>query len=107
MKPGESAVVEAGLPRLVDFGSTSCLPCKMMVPVLDELSTEYKGKLSVEFVNIYEDKESARQYKIRAIPTQVFIDASGKEFFRHMGYYPKANIIARFKEHGIDFGKAN
>ncbi|MHB1457895.1 MAG: thioredoxin family protein, partial [Armatimonadota bacterium] len=88
-KPDLSTSDPTGLPRLIDFGSTSCLPCKMMVPVLDELSTEYKKKLSVEFINIYEDKESARQYKIRAIPTQVFIDRSGKEFFRHMGYYSK------------------
>lgn len=93
------------LPRLVDLGSTTCVPCKMMASVLDNLSTGYKGKLSVEFININEDREAAQQYNIRAIPTQVFIDASGKEVFRHEGYYPKEDILAKFKELGINIGK--
>jgi len=96
---------EKGLPRLVDLGSTTCVPCKMMTSVLDDLSSGYKGKLAVEFININEDREAAQQYNIRAIPTQVFIDASGKEIFRHEGYYPKEDILAKFKELGINLGK--
>ena len=105
MKQGSSGTVAVSLPKLVDLGSTTCVPCKMMVSVLDDLSSGYKGRLSVEFIDINKDREAAQQYKIRAIPTQVFIDASGKEFFRHEGYYPKEDILAKFKEHGIDMGK--
>ncbi len=94
-----------GLPRLVDLGATTCVPCKMMSSVLDELSAEYKGKLSVEFIDINENSAAAQRYNIRAIPTQVFIDAAGKEFFRHEGYYPKEDILTKYKEHGIDLGK--
>lgn len=105
VKPGKSGKVAAGIPKLVDLGSTTCIPCKMMASVLDDLSSGYKGKLAVEFININESREAAQRYKIRAIPTQVFIDASGKEFFRHEGYYPKEDILAKFKEHGIDLRK--
>jgi len=107
VQPGnlKSAKPVSGLPKLVDLGSTTCVPCKMMVSVLDGLSSGYKGKLSVEFINISEDREAADRYHVRAIPTQVFIDASGKEVFRHEGYYPKEDILAAFKEHGIDLGK--
>lgn len=104
-KSGAIVKVAAGIPKLVDLGSTTCVPCKMMASVLDELSAGYKGKLLVEFIDINKNREAAQQYKVRAIPTQVFIDASGKEFFRHEGYYPKEDVLAKFKEYGIDLGK--
>jgi len=93
------------LPRLVDLGSTTCIPCKMMTPVLEALGKDYKGKLKVEFIDVSKNAEAARQYRVRSIPTQVFLDADGKEFFRHEGYYPKEDILAKFKQHGINLGK--
>ena len=93
------------LPRLVDLGSDTCVPCKMMVPVLEDLTKTYEGKLTVEFINISENREAAAAYQVRAIPTQVFYDTHGREFYRHLGYYPKEDIVAKFKEQGIDLDK--
>jgi thioredoxin 1 len=92
------------LPKLVDLGAKSCLPCKMMVPVLEELTKEYQGRLEVVFHDVWENPQAGRDYGIRVIPTQVFLDTQGKEFFRHEGYMPKADILAKFKGHGINLG---
>ncbi len=50
--PEASPTAAAALPRLVDLGSTTCIPCKEMAPILDELKTELKGKVEVEFINV-------------------------------------------------------
>jgi len=91
-----------GLPRLVDLGRETCIPCKMMIPVLAQLREEYAGRLSVEFVNTEENPAEANKYNIKLIPTQVFIDASGKELFRHEGFFSKEDILAKWKEFGVD-----
>lgn len=88
-------------PRLIELGSKTCIPCKMMQPILDELRRDYGSQLEVIFYDIYERRDMAEAYQIRVIPTQVFLDAEGKEFFRHQGFYPKEDILARFEEHGI------
>jgi thioredoxin 1 len=95
---------DRALPRLVDLGSKTCIPCKMMEPVLDELATEYAGRLSVEFIDVKADPEAGRRYRISVIPTQIWFDASGKELMRHEGFIPKADILATFHDHGVDFG---
>ena len=92
---------EKPLPKLLDLGADKCIPCKMMTSVLDELTKEYKGKLKVEFIDVWKDRKAAEKYKIQSIPTQIFYDAKGKELYRHVGYYPKADILAKFKELGI------
>ncbi len=93
------------LPRLVDLGAKKCIPCKMMAPILEELSKDYKGKLKVEFIDVWENRAAAKEYKIRAIPTQIFYEAGGLEFYRHEGFISKDDILAKFKEHGIVFKK--
>ena len=91
----------AALPRLLELGSDSCRPCQMMQPVLAALRAEYAGKLQVDFIDVWKDTAAGDKYGIRAIPTQIFFDATGKELFRHTGYYPKEDILAKFKEFGI------
>lgn len=98
--PAEAAA-KSGLPRLVDLGSTTCIPCKELAPILEELKTEFKGKVSVEFIDVTKDAAAADEYKINVIPTQVFIDKDGKEVARHEGFYPKADILAQFEKMGI------
>lgn len=93
------------LPRLLDLGATKCVPCKMMVPVLDELTKEYKGKLKVEFIDVWKDRPAAQKYRVQSIPTQIFFDAKGKEVYRHVGYSPKDDILKAFKDHGIKLTK--
>jgi thioredoxin 1 len=91
-----------GLPRLVDLGASACLPCIMMAPSLEELRKEYAGRLQVEFIDTWQNPGAKTQYDYIFCPTQVFVDASGKELFRHLGYYSKKDILAKWKELGID-----
>jgi thioredoxin 1 len=91
-----------GLPRLVDIGASACLPCIMMAPSLEELKKEYAGRLQVEFIDAWQNPGAREQYDYYFCPTQVFIDASGKELFRHLGYYSKKDILAKWKELGVD-----
>lgn len=90
------------LPRLVDLGADECIPCKMMAPILEELKQEYAGKLDVEFIDVWKNPLEGRKYGIRAIPTQIFYDAKGNEFYRHMGFFSREDILAVFSKRGID-----
>jgi len=92
----------ASPPRLVDLGAGKCIPCKMMAPILEELKSEYVDKFRVDFIDVWENPEEGKKYGIRMIPTQIFFDASGKELFRHEGFFSKADILAKWKELGID-----
>ena len=101
--PPEEAAPAKKLPKLLDLGAKKCVPCKMMAPLLEELAKDYKGRMDVEFIDVWENPEAAEKYGIKSIPTQIFYDAEGKEFFRHVGFFPKEDILAKFKEHGIVF----
>ena len=101
-----TAQATGGLPRLVDLGSTTCIPCKMMAPVLEELKKEYAGRMQVEFIDVNENPDAANPFGIKLIPTQVFLDASGKELWRHEGFISKEDILAKWKELGVGFGVA-
>ena len=90
------------LPHLVDLGADKCIPCKMMAPILEELRNEYKGKLQVEFIDVWKDRSAGDQYGIRVIPTQIFFDPSGKELFRHVGFISKEDILSKWQELGFN-----
>lgn len=93
---------KAALPRLVDLGADKCIPCKMMTPVLTQLSKEYAGQLEVVFIDVWKNRDEGSRYGIRVIPTQVFFDAKGEELFRHEGFFPKKDILAKWKELGVE-----
>ena len=93
---------EAKLPRLVDLGASACIPCKMMAPILDQLKKEYAGRMEVEFIDVWKNPAAKDRYGVRMIPTQIFYDASGRELFRHEGFYSRGNILGKWKELGID-----
>ena len=99
--PLEQAL-DSGLPTLAEFGSSTCVPCKQMKPILSELSMEYEGKLNVIIVEVYEQKNLAQQYRITAIPTQVFFNSEGQEVTRHMGFFAKEAMITRLQAMGIE-----
>ena len=90
------------LPKLVDLGAGKCIPCKMMKPILDELKQEYKGQFEVVFIDVWENPDKAKEYGISIIPTQIFYDSSGKELFRHEGFFSKEDILAKWKELGVE-----
>lgn len=90
-----------GKVNLVDFGAHTCIPCKMMAPVLDDLKKEYEGRAEVTFVDIYEQRDLARSFSIRLIPTQIFFDKNGIEVGRHEGYLAKEQIVSALKQLGV------
>ena len=98
----ELAIQGKALPRLVDLGSTTCIPCKMMAPILDDLKKAYVGKMDVQFIDVREDPDAGGKYGVKIIPTQIFFDAAGKELFRHEGYFAKEDILAKWKDLGVD-----
>ena len=91
----------ARLPRLVDLGADQCIPCKMMAPILEDLKTNYAGRLQVEFIDVWKNEEAAGSYAIRVIPTQIFYSSEGKELFRHEGFFSKEDILAKCAELGM------
>ncbi len=91
------------LPRMLEFGSTTCVPCKMMEPVLQALQAKYKDKLSAEFYNVELRGDIANSFKVSTIPTQVFLDPNGKELFRNNGYFPEEDIVKKWAELGYQF----
>ena len=103
----QSAAVEQSkaLPRLVDLGADKCIPCKMTAPILEELKSEYEGTLIVEFIDVWKNPNEAPKYGIKLIPTQIFYDASGKELFRHEGFFSKEDILAKWNELGVELTK--
>ncbi len=99
--PLEQAL-SSGKPTLAEFGWRTCIPCKEMKPILEELALEYQGKLNVVIIEVYEHEELTRQNEIMVIPTQIFFDSNGREVTRHMGFWPKEEIIAQFKKMGVE-----
>jgi thioredoxin 1 len=98
-----AAAETAGLPRLVDLGADTCIPCKAMAPILVELRVEYAGRLQVDFIDVWKDPSAGDPYNIYAIPTQIFYDGNGRELIRHEGFFSKADILATWKRFGFDF----
>lgn len=91
----------AKLPMLVDLGKGTCIPCKKMKPILEELQTEYKGKAIVKIIDLRYEPQEAKKYEIRLIPTQIFFDAEGNEVYRHEGFMDKQSIKMKFVEMGV------
>jgi len=74
----------------------------MMAPILEEMKQEYAGKLDIEFIDVWKNPSEGRNYGIRVIPTQIFYDTKGNEFYRHVGFFSKEGILAVFSKQGID-----
>jgi thioredoxin 1 len=86
---------------MIEIGSVGCIPCERMKPVMEKLRTNYQGKLEVFFVDVKKDRDASRRYGVFIIPTQVFLDKNGKEFSRHVGYYPFEEIVPVLKKAGL------
>ena len=89
----EADVLKSATPVLVDYWAEWCGPCKMIAPSLDELATEYAGKLKVTKINIDENVETPRKYGIKGIPTlQIF--KGGSMEAQKVGAVPKSQLKA-------------
>lgn len=84
----------------LEFGTTGCIPCKKMVIVMQEIKEKYPHRIKVQFYNILlrESQDMMKCFGIAAIPTQVLLDSSGKEVFRHTGYYSIDELEVEFQK---------
>jgi thioredoxin 1 len=89
------------LVTFIELGADKCIPCKAMQPIMKEIAAEYKGQVQVVFYDVWKNPEPARKYSISLIPTQVFIDKTGQEIFRHVGMFPKDELVAFLKKQGV------
>ncbi len=103
---GETVAVPSELPvkgmvTMIDIGARKCIPCKMMAPIMEELEKEYNGKAAIVFIDVWQNPEEGKKYRIRSIPTQIFYDREGKEVYRHEGFFDKGSIVAKLEQLGV------
>lgn len=104
-----SKVTQPILPKVVqkvtfiELGSVKCIPCKMMQPIMDEIAEKYKDQVKVVFYDVWteEGRPYAEKYRVSAIPTQVFLDEKGEEFYRHVGFFPRDELVKVLELKGV------
>jgi thioredoxin 1 len=96
-----SEALTNGKPTVAEFGAATCVPCKRMKPVLEELIAEHGDKLNLSFTDVRIHTNIATKYRISLMPTQVFFDNGGQEVSRHVGFWPKEAILAHLEELGL------
>lgn len=91
------------LVTFIELGSVRCVPCRMMQPIMDEIEKEYAGQVKVVFHDVWtrEGQPFGQKYRIRVIPTQVFLDKDGQEYYRHEGFFPKEELVKILKMKGV------
>ncbi|MGK9476390.1 thioredoxin family protein [Melioribacter sp. OK-6-Me] len=87
----------------IELGSVNCVPCRMMQPVMKAVEKKYGDQIKVVFYDVWtpQQKKYAQIYGIKLIPTQIFLDENGKEFHRHEGFYPEAEIDKILQSKGL------
>jgi len=90
----------SGKPTLVELGASGCVPCDMMQPILEALRKKYGEKINIIFVHVGQEQILGARYGIQAIPVQIFFDKNGKEFFRHVGFFPQEEVEKKLSEMG-------
>jgi thioredoxin 1 len=89
------------LVTFVELGSVNCIPCRAMQPVMRDLEKKFGDQIRIVFYDVLQDEAPAKTYGIRVIPTQVFLDQDGREFHRHEGFYPLAEIASLLRARGL------
>jgi thioredoxin 1 len=97
------SVIGLGRPVLLELGTQLSAPCRKMTVVLNELAKEYPGQFVIAYHNVQKDYASVQKYRISAVPAQIFFDKDGHELFRCEGPISKEEILAKWKEFGIEF----
>jgi thioredoxin 1 len=85
----------------LELGADRCIPCKAMQPIMKEIAAAFPDRVQVIFYDVWKDSAPAEKYGIQLIPTQVFLDQKGKEIARHVGLFPKEEILELLKKHGV------
>jgi thioredoxin 1 len=106
-KPKSVPVPAVPLVTFIELGSVRCIPCKAMQPVMASIEKKYGNQVKIVFYDVWkpEQEQFGKTYNIRLIPTQVFMDKDGKEFFRHEGFYPEAQINILLQKQGLRIRK--
>ncbi|OFY58745.1 MAG: hypothetical protein A2V50_00510 [Bacteroidetes bacterium RBG_19FT_COMBO_42_10] len=88
----------------IELGSVNCIPCKKMRPVMDSIEKKYSKQVKVVFHDVWTEAGApyGQKYGIESIPTQVFLDANGKEYFRHVGFFPEEDVVTVLKMKGVN-----
>jgi thioredoxin 1 len=87
----------------IELGSVRCIPCQLMQPVMKSIREKYGTQVNVVFHDVWTEAGApfAKQYGIEAIPTQIFLDKDGKEYFRHVGFFPEEELIKILNQKGV------
>jgi len=98
-----SPIVSKPLITFVELGSVNCIPCKAMQKVMKAIEEKYGNQIKIIFYDVWKQEQAhyAQDYSIRLIPTQVFLNANGKELMRHEGYFPEKEIDAFLQSKGL------
>ncbi len=91
--------LKEGKPLILDIGSDTCVPCKMIKPVLKEIEEDYRDDLNVLVLDVHEHEEIARELGVMSIPTQFFYDKEGKMLGQHVGFLPRESFEQILSEH--------
>lgn len=94
-------VPKKGKVTMVDLGAKKCIPCKMMAPILAKLERAYEGTAHIVFIDVWENREQAPRFKIKAIPTQIFFNEKGEEVYRHVGFLDEKSIVDQLTIMGV------
>ena len=97
-----SKVPVKGMVTMIDLGAKKCIPCKMMAPIMEKMEKKYQDKAAIVFIDVWENREQAERFDIRAIPTQIFFNPEGKEVYRHVGFMSEKSIVAQLKKMGVE-----
>lgn len=85
----------------LELGADRCIPCKKMQPIMKEIAAMFPDRVQVVFYDVWKDPAPGEKYRVQLIPTQVFLDQKGTEIARHVGLFPKEEILELLKKHGI------
>jgi thioredoxin 1 len=85
----------------LELGADRCIPCRQMQPIMKEVAAMFPDRVQVVFYDVWKDPQPAEKYRVQLIPTQVFLDQKGREIARHVGLFPKEEILALLKKHGV------
>jgi len=98
-----STTPNAPLVTFIELGSVNCIPCRAMQPVMESIRQKYADQVSVLFYDVWtqEGQPHAQSYRIRVIPTQVFLDKDGKEYYRHEGFFPEPELLKALEMGGV------
>lgn len=102
---GKDSASESEKVAFLELGSEGCVPCEAMKPVMQAVRDKYGDRVEVVFYDVRKNRAVGREYRIRLIPTQIFLRSDGTEFFRHEGYLPLEDVEKVLRGMGVGTAK--